>query len=105
MKLILEGIVAALWVILQTLGYCLIASFKALLPNGVLPRKSVRDEIVLVTGAGSGLGRLMAVAFARLGARIVIWDINEAGNKVTEKMVRDIGARARFFKKTGFRIF
>ena len=32
------------------------------------PKKSVKDEIILITGAGSGIGQLMSVEFAKLGS-------------------------------------
>ncbi|XP_036194171.1 epidermal retinol dehydrogenase 2 isoform X3 [Myotis myotis] len=56
------------------------------------PRKNVAGEIVLITGAGSGLGRLLALKFARLGAVLVLWDINKEGNEETCNMARDAGA-------------
>jgi hypothetical protein len=40
--------------------------------------KSVAGEVALVTGAGSGIGRLMAIKLAGLKARVVLWDINKA---------------------------
>ena len=33
-------------------------------------KKDVRNEVVLVTGAGSGIGRLMSMRFAELGATV-----------------------------------
>lgn len=30
-------------------------------------KKSVKDEIILITGAGQGIGQLMAIEFAKLG--------------------------------------
>jgi all-trans-retinol dehydrogenase (NAD+) len=36
----------------------------------------LRDQHVLVTGAASGLGRLMAERFAAHGARLILWDLN-----------------------------
>ncbi|XP_032982016.1 epidermal retinol dehydrogenase 2 isoform X2 [Rhinolophus ferrumequinum] len=56
------------------------------------PRKNVAGEIILITGAGSGLGRLLALKFARLGAVLVLWDINKEGNEETCKMAQDAGA-------------
>lgn len=41
--------------------------------------KSAAGEIVLVTGAGGGLGRLMALKFAKLGATVIVWDIKKDG--------------------------
>ncbi|XP_062986816.1 epidermal retinol dehydrogenase 2 [Elgaria multicarinata webbii] len=55
-------------------------------------KKNVAGEIVLITGSGSGIGRLMALKFARLGATLVLWDINGEGNKETARLARKIGA-------------
>jgi len=40
-------------------------------------RKSVTNKVVVVTGAGSGIGRATARAFAKRGARLVLADIDE----------------------------
>ncbi|XP_043921483.1 epidermal retinol dehydrogenase 2 isoform X2 [Protopterus annectens] len=55
-------------------------------------RKSVAGEIVLITGAGSGIGRLVAIRFARLGATLVLWDVNQDGNRETARLVKENGA-------------
>ncbi|XP_039382630.1 epidermal retinol dehydrogenase 2-like [Mauremys reevesii] len=55
-------------------------------------KKSVAGEIVLITGAGSGIGRRLALKFARLGVTLVLWDINQEGNKETSKLARENGA-------------
>ncbi|XP_058030970.1 epidermal retinol dehydrogenase 2 isoform X2 [Ahaetulla prasina] len=55
-------------------------------------KKNIAGEIVLITGAGSGMGRLMALKFARLGATLVLWDINLEGIKETARLARNIGA-------------
>ncbi|XP_006877356.1 PREDICTED: short-chain dehydrogenase/reductase family 16C member 6-like [Chrysochloris asiatica] len=55
-------------------------------------KKSVAGEIVLITGAGSGLGRQLAIKFGRLGAILVLWDINKEGNMETSKLVKENGA-------------
>uniref|UniRef100_A0A8D0H0N1 Short chain dehydrogenase/reductase family 16C member 5 n=1 Tax=Sphenodon punctatus TaxID=8508 RepID=A0A8D0H0N1_SPHPU len=55
-------------------------------------KKSVAGEIMLITGAGSGIGRLMALKFARLGATLVLWDINQTGNKETAQLAKENGA-------------
>ena len=48
---------------------------------------------VVITGAGSGLGRELALCYARPGAELALADINEAGARDTLAMVRDKGAQ------------
>ena len=49
---------------------------------------------VLVTGAGSGIGKATALAFARRGADLVICDLNEAGVAATVEEIRALGRKA-----------
>lgn len=48
----------------------------------------------LITGAGFGNGRAMAVRFAREGADVVVADIDAARAEETAALVRDLGRRA-----------
>ncbi|HUO40841.1 MAG TPA: SDR family oxidoreductase, partial [Mycobacterium sp.] len=52
-------------------------------------RKPFADTLVSVTGAGSGIGRATALEFARLGAEVVVSDIDEVSVRST---VADIAA-------------
>ena len=47
--------------------------------RGLLPKKNVNGKHVFITGAGSGLGRAMALEFAKRGAKVTVSDINEEG--------------------------
>ncbi|KAM9329849.1 17-beta-hydroxysteroid dehydrogenase 13-like [Gastrophryne carolinensis] len=57
-------------------------------------RKSVRGEIVLITGAGHGIGRFTAFEFAKLQSIVVLWDINKKGVEETAEQCRNLGAKA-----------
>lgn len=52
----------------------------------------LKGRIALVTGAGSGMGRTIAVQLAREGAKIGVNDINPKGIKETLDVLRGMGA-------------
>jgi NAD(P)-dependent dehydrogenase (short-subunit alcohol dehydrogenase family) len=53
-------------------------------------------KVALVTGAGSGIGRATAVAFARSGARVVVSDVNSDGGAATVDLIEAAGGKAFF---------
>ena len=57
-----------------------------------------QDKIILVTGAGSGIGRVTAHAFAKEGGTVVISDINEKGGEETVTQITALGGKGIFIK-------
>jgi len=55
---------------------------------------SYAGKVAFVTGAGSGIGRATALAFAREGASVVVSDISEQGNQETVRMIEELDERA-----------
>ncbi|HZS48611.1 MAG TPA: 3-oxoacyl-ACP reductase FabG [Blastocatellia bacterium] len=51
----------------------------------------LKDKVAIITGAGSGIGRAIALRFAEEGARIVIADINEANGEETLRVAKEKG--------------
>jgi Dehydrogenases with different specificities (related to short-chain alcohol dehydrogenases) len=54
----------------------------------------LQDRVAVITGAGSGIGRAMALLFSREGAKIVAADVNAAAAAETAELVRAQGGQA-----------
>ncbi|TMJ47160.1 MAG: 3-hydroxybutyrate dehydrogenase [Alphaproteobacteria bacterium] len=54
----------------------------------------LKDKVAIVTGAASGIGREIAVIFAREGARIAIADLNQQAADATAREIDPHGQRA-----------
>lgn len=51
-------------------------------------------KVAFVTGAGSGIGRATALAFAREGARVVAADVSEPSARETARLIEALGGQA-----------
>ncbi|KAF3079234.1 bifunctional hydroxyacyl-CoA dehydrogenase/enoyl-CoA hydratase fox2 [Orbilia oligospora] len=70
----------------------LLEQSKSIGPNGQGPAIDFKDKVVLVTGAGGGLGRAYALLFGKLGAKVVVNDLVNPDNTVNE--IRAAGGTA-----------
>ena len=56
----------------------------------------LQGKVALVTGAGSGIGRAVALKYAAAGARVVVSDINQKGGDETVAQIKQAGGDAIF---------
>jgi 3-oxoacyl-[acyl-carrier protein] reductase len=57
----------------------------------------LQSHIAVVTGSGSGIGRAIALGFAREGAHVAVLDINGETAAATAAAIRDSGGKAQHF--------
>lgn len=55
--------------------------------------KTLDDKVVVITGAGSGIGRALALDCAARGSLLALSDVDEAGLAETVDLAKNVGAR------------
>ncbi len=58
----------------------------------------LQDKVTLITGGGSGMGRVAAHMFAAEGARVVVAEFDPGAGEETVRMVREQGGEASFVR-------
>jgi 3-oxoacyl-[acyl-carrier protein] reductase len=57
----------------------------------------LQDHIAVVTGAASGIGRAIAIGYAREGAQVALLDLNGKAAEEAAQEIRDAGGQAESF--------
>lgn len=66
----------------------LLKNFESIIRVFTAQERDVSGDVVLITGAGHGMGKEMAVQYSALGATVVCWDINEQLNLETVRLIK-----------------
>jgi NAD(P)-dependent dehydrogenase (short-subunit alcohol dehydrogenase family) len=59
---------------------------------------TMTGRVALVTGAGMGIGRAIALAFAQEGASVMVVDVNAEAGKGTVEVIEKSGSKALFVR-------
>jgi 3-oxoacyl-[acyl-carrier protein] reductase len=63
-------------------------------PDGRNETMTMKDKLVIVTGAANGIGREIAITFAKAGANLGIVDIDEKNLNLTSQAIEQVGMRS-----------
>jgi NADP-dependent 3-hydroxy acid dehydrogenase YdfG len=63
-------------------------------PSTVEPMRTLHDQVVVITGAGSGIGRSLALNAAARGSLLALSDVDEVGLAGTVDLTKNLGATA-----------
>lgn len=55
--------------------------------------RGLNGRKVIVTGGGSGIGRVVCIRFAEEGSEVAVFDLNEGGARQTVRTIKMLAAR------------
>ncbi|KMV28915.1 3-ketoacyl-ACP reductase [Photobacterium swingsii] len=58
----------------------------------------IKESVIAITGAGQGLGQMMAITLAQLGADLALIDVNGEALRLTQDQCHILSARAMIYK-------
>ncbi|WP_369017923.1 glucose 1-dehydrogenase [Thermatribacter velox] len=56
----------------------------------------LKDKVAIVTGAGQGIGKAIALGLAKEGCSVIVNDVNEQTGQQTAQEIQDLGRKAIF---------
>lgn len=65
---------------------------RAFFPEWAQPHKSLEEQVILLTGAGSGIGLEIAKLLAKKRANLLLWDISNENIKKTAELCKKLGS-------------
>uniref|UniRef100_A0AC34RHZ6 Uncharacterized protein n=1 Tax=Panagrolaimus sp. JU765 TaxID=591449 RepID=A0AC34RHZ6_9BILA len=69
--------------------------YRQLIPVSLQTKYDLKGKRVLVTGAGGGIGRNIALNLAKKGCDLVLWDVFEVPNQETARLCKDYDVDVR----------
>jgi NAD(P)-dependent dehydrogenase (short-subunit alcohol dehydrogenase family) len=58
----------------------------------------LQDQVAIITGSGSGIGKSSAILFAKEGCKVIVNDISEENGNTTVQAIRQAGGDATFIQ-------
>ncbi|MEC6823703.1 SDR family oxidoreductase [Photobacterium piscicola] len=58
----------------------------------------IENSVIVITGAGQGLGQMMAVTLAQMGAQLALIDVNTVGLRQTQDQCHMLNSMARIYE-------
>src|SRR5690625_79987 len=58
----------------------------------------LKDKVVIITGAGSGIGQCTALLFAKEGAKVIVNDVSDENGNKTVTDIQENGGEAYYIR-------
>lgn len=74
---------------------CVTSFLKFFAPIGYYPRKDIKGNTIILTGAANGIGRRLAQKLSKSKVNLILWDIDEKNLERTKNLCKNFGTEVR----------